>query len=390
MASGRGRSTIGALREQFPNVEIRGQLRTEQGKVIDPESYLYLTKLLRAALEPTRVKIEWQGMRTDLQPDERFPRVIVSLNGFPEATTRIRGQGSVTISLGMLLTLHSAPRLMRGIEFRTQNETYELESLLRFEPPPEYIDEILSILAILNYSESTGWRAIPWSGEPAATMYVTGPQQVPVLPTITMPPRAVLNVARLTSWHEIAHWHMERLMADHGRAHFESLTEGDLREWLSQHESFDPDWTPEISRECSNALNDPETARFWIREICADQLGVSAALSVAGAHRDPRTRMHLYIDIAMYFFVTELFELYGGTDYSTHPPARLRRSVSTFLLWKKSRLPETTFLSMEWGVGFMVTFITRVILAEVAKRIEQEPDIVVKFSPPWLQGTDDS
>ncbi len=357
--------------------------------MVDPESLPILTNLLRAAIEPTRVKVGWPGLRPDLRQDENFPHVILRLNGFPEAITKPSGQGSVTICLGAPIILASFPRLASIIESFSQEDTYEIESLLNFRPSKEIIDEVFSFLAVMHWCESADWASIPWSEKDATTIYVRSPH---LLALPELPPRIVLNVARLTSWHEVAHWHMERLMTGQGRTHFESQTAGDLKEWLSQHRSSDPDWDPGISPMCQNDLKDPETARSWIREICADQLGTSAALTVAGAYRDPYTRAALYTAIAMYFFSIELVELYdsitsGRPDYSTHPPARVRRSVTTYILRKKTRLPEKEFMSMEWGAGLAASSITREIVTAAAEKVMADPGHVVRTSLPWLRGS---
>lgn len=373
----RSRPANVTLREQFSNFEIRGQLKGDLGAVVDPESHPILTNLFRAAIEPTREKVEWQGIRPNLRQDEYFPHVILRLNGCPEAFTKPSGQGSVTIFLGGLVMLTSFPRLVSMIESFCQNDTYEIKSLLNFKPPKEVIDEVFSFLAMLYWCDTSDWTFVPWSEEKANTIYVTRP---PV----------VLNVARLISWHEVAHWHMERLMTDHGRTHFESQTESDVKEWLSQRNPMDPDWDPKMPSQCGNALEHPEISRSWIREICADQLGTSAALTAAGAYNNPHTRRELYVAIAMYFFSLELVELYEffkyrRNDYTIHPAAQVRRSVTTYILRKKTRLPEKEFVPMEWGAGLSASFITREIVSAVARRIMEDPgsEIIPVPHLPW-------
>jgi hypothetical protein len=449
--SGPSRRTSESLQRHFtdfPDVEFRGALGLgpggmEQGKEFDPGKSPRLYNLIRAALAPTREPIEWQGMRTDLREGEAFPHVVLDLTGYPEAFTRPAGRGSITISLGLLLILASAPNLQRAIEkFILEFEDRgvipfdELQEKFFSAPPPlRIVEELLSILAIMHHLETKGWAVFPWS-EAAVLDYLLFP---PDSAGPMVQPRTILQMARLVSFHEIGHWHMERLMTGVSRSRFEDNTRIGLEEWLSQPHSpphtWDPDLltaTPEFFRVCSRALNDAARSRFWIKELCVDQLAVSAALNTGGAYpavpdagrvrtqlrargrgrgrsadteRTVRSRIRWYADVAVHFFMLELAEKYelhmtdressqdatSSADiylhpyYSTYPPCMLRRSFSTFVLQKTTGLSPKDFYTAEWGTGFVVALWTRQLMSAMVERLEQEPDRILQ-SPPSPKG----
>lgn len=438
--TGPSRRTSESLQRQFsdfPDVEFRGALGlgpggVEHGKEFDPGKSPRLYNLIRAALAPTREPIEWQGMRADLREGEAFPHVVLDLTGYPGAATRPAGRGSITVSLGMLLILASAPNLRRTIEkFILELEDRgsipfdELqERFFGAPPPPRIIEELLSVLTIMHHLDTKGWAAFPWS-EAAVLDYQSFPLDSagPVVQ-----PKTILQMARLVSFHEIGHWHMERLMTDVSRSRFESNTRIGFEEWLNQSHSpphtWDPDLltaTPEFFRVCSHALSDVDRSRFWIKELCVDQLAVSAALNTGGAYptvrrwgrgrswdteRTLRSRIRWYADIAMYFFmldVLEKYELYqaekelpqnpmSSTDLSTHPyfsrhpPCKLRRSFSTFVLQKTTGLSPKDFYTAEWGIGFVVGLWTCQLVSAMIERLEQEPDRILQSPSPSPKG----
>ena len=408
--SGPSRQTTGSLRRlsaDFPGVEFRGGLRVGHGPIgrgeeFDLADWPPLVSTIRAALEPTRNPIEWRGMNANLRPGERFPPVVIDLSGFPTAHTKPTGRGSITIDIGLPLMLGSAPYLFRTVELlirelsdRKRIDLNELQERFVTTPPsPRIEQEILSLLALLHLCASTDWAVIPWSEGKTATIYMIVDVDRGIdWHASQMSSPTLLHMVQLMSLHEIAHWHMERLTTSSGLSEFEGNTQIGLEEWLSQRH-LDPDCvlaTPFFFQFLRNGLGDAHRRRFWVKELCADQMAVSAALQMAGngrrLHRD--ARMRWYAEIAMYFFMLELWEVHqeleeGEADYSVHPPAKLRRSFSTFVLQMQSGLSERDFHMTEWGAGFAVALMTRTLMAWIVQKLDQEPDRINHPPRPFL------